>query len=762
MSPQLISTIITVAFLVITALGFLRGFFKGAIKSGIDVAFVLVGAVLSILLTNTLTNLIINPQSVNSLLETLKQYIYVENLYEYIETAQGYLTTSQNAGDVVSLIVAVPTIVLMPLIYLLILFAVSIILFIPKKIMEILLFTKAKGVATKVAGGAIGAVRYALALVFVLIPIVGYVNVGANVMEAYYADMEADTAVLAEEAPDAEDEAVGDGEGEGDYTPTETKTTGQMVLEYLNSIRNNPVCKVVYNVGGNGIFNTMSQTKISGVDITLQNEAYSVVKLYNAALPFIGASPDGYGQEQVDSLDKINLVLEDSEFLPLLLSKVMSFTAGEFLENGECAGFQRPTLGNTFDPTVDRVLAVLANTDSDGLRADLKTISEIGKMAINEGVIVELMSEERDILGLVQREEVIRPILHELYANERTRGAIPYISNALNNYVCRLYDETNGTQTIPEEFDYTKYTQENVDKEAENVLKIVGEIRKFLASIGGKEDIQDVVVNSDLEALGNGMEYARESIVLGRAYKVFFYAFLHSEGCDDYGIIDQNFIDNATADDADLSEMLVARQNVAKLILSMQSIGTEGSKEELLHSVVNSMLSSDAESIKSIVTPENLAGLGVSSKNAGSINNIINSMLDSAADQEYETEEQKQEEIGKTESMLNAMSGAMFNTDQNHMFATSSTQTGKTGMSADNFVDSVLDSSMVSGMVENAATDENGEKVTDPYKLQSKMSGTDKTNLKNAIEEKYNSTDVTEEQKATLSALASVFGVSID
>ncbi|MBQ7906582.1 MAG: CvpA family protein [Clostridia bacterium] len=762
MSPQLVSTIITISFIAIAALGFLRGFFKGTIKSVIDVAFVLVSAVASIFLTNTITNLIINPQSINSLLEYVKQYIYVENLYEYIELAQGYITSSQNAGDLLSLLVAVPTIVIMPLVYLIIFGAVSLILFIPKKIMEILLFTKPKGVATKLGGGAIGAVRYALTLVFVLIPIIGYVNVGANVMETYYADLESETALLTETAPDLEDENIGDGEDEGEYTPAETKTTGQIVLEYLNSIRNNPVAKVIYNVGGNGIFNSMSQTKISGVDITLQNEAYGVVKLYNASLPFMGAAPADYGEEQIEALDNINLVLEDSEFLPLLLSKLISFTSGEFLENGECVGIQKPTLGQTFDPTVDRVLAVLANTDSDGLRADLITISGIGKMAIREGVIVELMSEERDILGLIKREEVISPILHELYANERTRGAIPYISNALNNYVCRLYDEVNGTSTRPEEFDYSRYNEAAVDSEAGQILKIVDELHQFIASTEGKEDIQDVIVNADLEPLGNGMEHARESIILGRAYKVFFYAFLHSEGCDEYGIIDQVFIDNATAEDADISTMLVARQDVAKLILSMQSIGTDGSKEELLHSVVNSMLSNDSESIKAIVTPENLVSLGISSKNAGSINGIINSMMNSAENQEYETEEQKQEEIKKTEEMLNAMSGAMFNSDADNMFTTSSTNAGKTSMTAEDFVDSVMDSSIVSGMVEDAAVDENGETAQDPYKLQSKMSATDKVNLANAIEEKYNSEDITEEQKATLEALASVFGVSIN
>jgi hypothetical protein len=82
-------------------------------------------------------------------------------------------------------------------------------------------------------------------------------------------------------------------------------------------------------------------------------------------------------------------------------------------------------------------------------------------------------------------------------------------------------------------------------------------------------------------------------------------------------------------------------------------------------------------------------------------------------------------------------------------------------MTAQDFVDSVMDSKLTSSMIQNADKDQNGEVVEDPYNIQKELSASDKEEISNAINNSYSKEGLTDEEKATLEALANIFGVKI-
>lgn len=743
MTPENITLIVTIVCAVVALLGFVRGFFKGVAKSGLDILFTVISTGLAIAITSASMSLVGSTEIVNSLIEIVKQQFGSENVIKYLTMAQEYIVGNENAQDLVNLFVAIPTILLTPLMFVFVYLIVGAILKIPRFIVEWLLLPKAKGLVSKLTGGAVGALRYFVAFVILLVPFVGYLNYATTVIDAY-------SEITASEPQYVEESAEGEAQ-----QPVDIRETTAM--KYVYGIRDGAVAKTIYNLGGKAVFTYLTTTSVDGVTLSLERETIGALELYSLSTPLI-KSPLEYTDEQIEALNKINASLENSEFLPLLLAKTVSFASGELYENGEIAGFSLPSLGDSFDPTVKIVLQVLSETDSNELRNDLKTITNVAGHAIENGVLEELKKEEKDFMSLVKNDKLMSGVLTELYSNERTRNSIPYISNALNNYACRIYNDINGTNVQPEEFDSTKYNLEGMEKEGAIIKNVIIEIMEFVESVKGRENVQDLVVNADLESLGVSMEYARDSIIVGRSYKLLFYAFLHSENCADLGIIDEQFIQNATAEDADISGMLVSRQTLMKLVLSLQSKGTEGAKQEMLHSVLESMLTNDAESIKELINRENLISMGIPYTSADTISEVVDSMLNTFEGVEFESEEQKEEELIKTENVINAISSAVTNDEVENVFQSNGREESRTSMSAQDFVDSVTSSQVASEMLQHATADEEDE---DPFHVQDSLSERDVAQITDAINNSYNDEQTTEEQKQTLEALAKAFGVTI-
>ena len=655
----------------------------------------------------------------------------------------GYLE-NPNVTDTVNIAVAIPTIVLSPIIFIVVLLIVGAILKIPRFALEWLILPKAKDLAVKLSGGALCAIRYSVVLLFILVPLTGYLNYAATTVDTICQMEENGEASVLETTAGIE--------------ASELKENDIVKAVYL--VKDNPIIQMTYNLGGRPLFEILTTTNTCGVELNLGRETDAGLKIYGAIREFIDAKPIDYDQKQIDALNEISDALDDSEFITILSSRLISFAAGELLDNDKIAKFEKPDFTEHFNPTIDRILAVLEATDENSIKQDIKMITNIASSTIKHGVLKELLSETGDAFKVIENDRYLDEIFLELYRNERTRNALPYLSNSINNYLIELYNVINGTDEKPTEFDYDKYNEQGLDDESVRIVNTIKKFRQFVASTEKyKDDKQALACYADLEAFGDAVEIARDSVLLGRSFNFFVYAFLHSEGCAELGIVDKYFIENATKPDADISSMLVARQTLIKLSLSMQSIGTDGAKHEMIESVIETMLSGDNAAIQQLITVDYLESIGVSKSNAGSINGIVNSVIDAASEQSFESEEQKREEIVKTEIIINAISNSVVDDSSENMFSEGNNR-GNSNMTAAELVDRVADSSLVSSMVQKAVDDETGN-TEDPYHIQENMSEKDINAITNAISDKYNNENATEKEKQTMEALATLFGISI-
>ena len=796
MDSATISLIIAVAFLACLAVGFLRGFFKGVIKSAIDTFLGVLAAALSFPITRIIMGVLVNSRVLTFVADRVMGAIPAEAA-TYVEMVRGYMESPESGTlvkEALTLITALPTIFIAPLIFIVVFAVLALVLFGMGFFIKIFISSKKQKIGWRIVGGVFSAFTYVLVVTAFIIPVNGYVNI-VNDASQHVLEVIESNELLSEEATTEKDEETeplaeetGDSMENGDMQEStdgenvvesetvketepidlsELKPILNLVIDYTSVSKESPVLSTISSFGGKKIFNSLTTVKTAGSEICLEKELNGLIDLGDVALKFANTPPEEYGETQAEAIERANEILSSSDYLPELVSRAISFASGELYAGRDLFGLEKPNLGEEFNPALDRVLRVLKNTDADDLKKDIGTVAGIASQALESGIIEDVTADEIDIFAIVENTELFETIFVELYKNSRTRNLIPYVTSYITDYIYALYDDINNVSTDVPSFDYTHYDEERMYIEASYITNTIAELKAFIDTIDTADEELDptqIIMEGDFAALGRGLENMRDSIFTDRIFSIVVYAVLHSELADKLAIVDEQLVESVNDKDTDLVAMLVSRQNIMKLALSIQELENREQTHLLIDSVIESLISEDTSALTAIVSKDNLEIMGMSSQQAESIESIVGSMVHGASGFEFESEEEKQEEIKKTEEIIFAIGNTVLDEDRehHHMFEQGDGVGSTTEMTAQDFVDNIVDSKLTSSMVQSATTDENGEAIENPYNLQGVISEDDMAEIENALNNSYAQEDTTEDEKKTLEALASIFGVKLN
>ncbi len=735
MNPNLISLAITIIFFVFVAFGFLFGYLKGAMKSFVDVVAALSCVILSVPITKLLVNIFLSPVTIKIILGRVAMMLPPDAV-ETIRQAQDLLTnegTKEATSDMVRLVAAMPVIIITPIIFMLVFAALALYLYIVALFVKIFACKKTEKTKMqryKLLGGGLGAIAVGTVLTMFLTPIWGYSDLVTNVVEHF----EESSLEVAEEP--------------------EVEETLDTIKSYTKTVNGNVFPAVSYNLGGRLMFKSLTTIKVDKTKINLQNEVMSLVELAGAANDLSNDELEEYGPKQVAAINKMNETLEKSEYLPLVASSTISFVSTEYSKGHKVFGVAKPDFGESFNPTFDRIINVTKDTSPDDVRKDVRMVSNILIHAIEN----EIFAEEFDIWAIFENPEFLGETFIEIYKNDRTSNAIPYIADFITNYTYEIYNDINETNKEPEEFDYSHYNEDELREEAESISNMAKDLHAFFTSAEFEEETEykTVINEANFAALGRALQFMRDGMLTNRMFDIMFYAFLRSEAASNTGLVDDVLMEKALQDDANLELLFSSRQNVLKLALAIQENKPAEERKELIHSVVEDILLRD-ESTSAFISRDNLITIGMSEKEADSIDAIVNSMVDGAHECEFESEEEKAIEVEKTEVIIDAVSNTVLVESDNTMFKVGDDDESTTNMSAKEFVDSVLDSRLSMAMINNAVVNEDGEVIEDPYMIHSALSDSDRNEITNALNESYAKEDLTEEERQALDSLSIIF-----
>ena len=715
-------------FAVIALIGFIRGLFKGTFRSLSDIVFVLLNAVLSVFLAKATANALLNVGSILDLLYELEETFnsewyssFLQELTPYVE--EGSVLRSWDWGY----ILALPAIIITPVLFLVFFFVFGILFKLVKFIVQKIFIPKTKGAGLRLLGGLLGAVRCVLALAIFLVPIIGFAN---------YA-----------------------------YTlePEIAKISNQEILdEEIKGYADTALCKgtlkITYDYGGKWLFETLTTTQVHNIKVSLTDETYKALEIYSHIpnLMSLGENGvEGITEEQILEIEDTIRSLEKSEYFTALIASVMAQASSELYHNGGIYEFKLPSFGKVLDPVVDKLLEVWTTTDGNALTQDLETYVSIFDNLIEKQLFAKIGTDE--LMPLLEDKEFYNGILTPLHSNPRTKPVVPTVADALQTYLYQVYEKVNGEPYGNGEIikvNTDKINNADMDKESEKIATAIMEIRKFVDSIAEEDDLEDIVKVGDFAALGRGLNNIEDSLFFSNSYHFMLETLLGSQTCADLGIFDSMFIENATKPDADMEKLLLSRQHITILTMAMWD-DDKKAQEESLKVLIEEMVVDDTNALKELTTVENLAKYGIDGEKATTISNMVSSLVDTIHTHEFETEEEKHKEAESTAHVLTTLNSAHTNVEgATNVFENSLGEPSKTGETASNVIEHMLDSQIVMEMVASASS----SGVIDPYNVQNYMSDSDIASLESVLAEKLEQSVSANEQKS-INDLAFIFGI---
>lgn len=730
--------------------GFLRGLRKGLWKSLMDLGFVVVCLIISILVAKGITNSIVDIEKFKEILISVKESLGGDAA-ETIDSLMEYVDQGLENPEMINAVLAIPAALITPIVFIIVHILLGIIIKIPKLIIERIVVGKNGGPTyrggNRLAGGFIGGLRNALFIVILFIPICGYITFAGNTLDTVIDATESGSGV----------EAVSEENSSSDFDE---------IMEILDPIRNSPAVKTVNGMGGKLIFNSLTTKKVDDVKISVTKEFDGFAKLYANFMVIAEEETASFGEKQKISINNIKEIINEGEFLPFVASELLSYVSEKWL-NGEAAfGIEKIEVGEDYVELVDSLLVSLSTTDSTKIKEDVGTIANLMVICIDEGVFVELGKEEPDALKLATNEALLESIFAEAYKNERIRPVIGHIPDLLVDIIAENFADEGDTTPKPDSVDINTLTEQQIRADAATIARVIDKVLAFMESTENLDssDENAFILNADLASLGSAIDMLRDSSLLGGSCEYILTVLLNSDMVSDLGFVSNDLIAKLTDRSVRFENILVSAQKLAVMAISLSTDGiTEENYKEALEFMITEMSPEAAETLKSVITTDTLEDFGMSSEEAGTMSNTINSVIDGiASSTENMTEEQIEKEVEAITTVVGVMqdiTSGDINAD--NIFGAEGDSV--TGMTADELVDTIVSSEIISNAVIGASKGENNETVEDPYGIGNSLSEEDKTVAEDAIKNYYenNSTGGAEDEalKGKLDAVANILGM---
>jgi len=735
--------------------GFLRGLRKGLWKSLMDLGFVILCLVISILVAKGITNTFVDIEKFTELLTTAREKVGDGELATTIDGLMEYINKGLEDPAMVNAVLAIPAALITPIVFIVVHILLGIIIKIPKLIIERIVIGKNGGAnyrgGSRLGGGLIGGLRNALFIVILLVPIIGYVTFIGGTLDTVISAAEGE----AQLASSMEDEGGGDS----------ISGLKDVMGEVINPIRNSPAVKAIDTMGGKAIFNSLTTKRVDDMKFVLTSEIDGFARLYANFTSFMDESPENYGEKQKNSINNIKDILNEGEFLPFVTSELLSFVSEKWLNGEDAFGIEKIDVGEDYEDIFDSVLTTLSTTDSTNIKGDISTISNLMVTCIDEGVFVELAKEEPDPLVLVENEDLLSAIFAEAYKNERVRPIIGYIPKILVDVISNSFAEEGDTTPKPDSVDVNTLTEDQIKADAVTIARVVTKVMDFMESTENLDssDENAFILNADLGSLGSAIDMLRNSALLGDSCEYILTVLLNSDMVSDLGFVSSDLIAKLTDKSVKFENILVSAQKLAVMAISISKEGiNEDNYEEALKFMITEMSPEAADTLKSAISSDVLKDFGMSEDEANTMSNTINSVIDGISSAtENMTEEQVEKEVEAITTIVNTMKDASSSGDLEHIFGEEGESA--TGITAEDLVDTVLSSEIVSGAIVGASKNENNERVDDPYGIAGSLSDNDKSAAEDAIKNYYdnNSTGGAEDEalKEKLDAVANILGM---
>lgn len=717
---QYVSLGLLVLFSLILVLNIVRGLVKGLKKS----LACLVAIVLSVLIALILTVTICTPSNVSGLSESLQPMLNESGAEEILEVEELLEAISSYSIMLVAPFFFTLVFIVVSLIVCLI-FAI-VIRFIP-------ILNGFKGAKNRLLGVLVGFVCGFIVAVICLMPIVGTLDLVTS------AD-----GVL---STDAEDNELG---------------------EILHDAAEDKALDFLAATGMRPVYNAFASTRFEGEKVYLKNEIASFVTIIDN-IDVITGDFSTYGENEIASMGKMVDGVDASPLIKSTAAGILSTAAEKWIANESFFGVESPNASGEDNPTVDTMLEILATSDKNTIVPDLRTVTDVLAILIRNGILSN--AEGEDILDKIGNGSVISDITVAVINNDRMSPLADVIVQIGVNAIASAAgipesSDEAGIVTVDEICsELGKYTDTaDAKKEAEKVANIITTaIESFKEIDFGSSAPADI-----LTELGEILDLMNESEIFGQRFtSKLLVALMQSDNVTgslgisvaestDFANKINDMVENGHFDYTHATEVIA--DTITMIEATKNADATKEEKKENVQKLLDNLTAESAEMIGTMVTSSLVESYGVSSEKSDIVSGAVSSLLDNMAS--YETTEENSEESAKeAEAVSTLLDLAITGSSTQGSLFTTEEGGGSLETSADEFVELVVTSSVVSTTIDKMVHEDGHN--DNPLGIP-ELSESDKTEITGAIESYYVNNGGGADLAKTLESIAAMMNVNVE
>lgn len=520
MTPEIITTFVIVAFLVILLAGFLFGLIRGFNKSLVRILLVVAMLVLTFFIVPKITSAVmtldisswgvtIAGESVTSVGDI------VVTLLDQIPQVADIAGTSAYA----TIINVVPQMILNVVLFIVVFILLRLVSMIIYWIISGICFSKKKTEGKnkhRLLGSLVGLVQNFIIFLVILVPVVGTINI--------LGDIETLTNSPSAQVVSTTGTSVSDPAGEEPEDPSNNQVSPyQTIMDVKDAYNDAWVAKFLHAVKLDNacmyIFNELTTVTEDNVEYNLRDEANSVA---NIVIDVVDLTKLGeFDLTKPEVIMALNNIIDgcyNSKLAANLIDEVIPLATSKWVNGETFCGLSKPVVEG-YEDVIDDLLVKLGS--SEDLRATLKsTVSLMGSVfnttkelfngetvdITTIGTLLDDLSKDENTLDLVKEvltEETITDILDNVMPEEGTDGIKGMITETITTVLNADYtqegaDISNEIAVVTETL---KATEKLMNPSAENPFE-QADANKVIESLSESKVILETISNesSDIRA----------------------------------------------------------------------------------------------------------------------------------------------------------------------------------------------------------------------------------------------------------------------
>lgn len=435
------SLVLILAVALNVARGAYDGYRKGSSKSFIS----FLSVVFSLAIGSILSSRVFAPLLSNVIITLFRQTEFFEALFESINRLN-------------MIVGAVVTMALSPIIFVLVFFVLRFICNVILSIVYKKTFGRSKTEGSvsendtwykrnnKQIGAVVGGVTGFLVVLILFSPIIG--------------TLKAVDAVLSL-GPESVDSVSSEQQEYAYEASKEESSEGERVIGVISDYANDFAGTVMYYCGGKAVYDMSARTEIDGHTVVLNREIKSISGVAQEVIEVAPLLTDigSFGSENLKNLENIFDKVDDSYFLSLVSSSVISSASGNWAIGEDFLGLSRPNFNNSISDFTDSIFSVLATTTPETVGEDLATIIRVCGIIMDSGIL-KANGDYDGMMEVLEDGNFLNELISELEKNPRTEPLIDSLhliamNSLMNTIKFDGYDvnEYNGLmEDITEQF----------------------------------------------------------------------------------------------------------------------------------------------------------------------------------------------------------------------------------------------------------------------------------------------------------------------